>query len=86
MKNAVIRYTDTTSPEAVDRYVKKWSREAGRAYSWKRRQKELRKQKLSGMILLAITVPVVRLFDGDVTIAVVTVPAGIGLIMSAKGE
>lgn len=86
MKNAVIRYTDTTSPEAVDTYVKKWGKEADRAYSWKRRQKELRKQKLSGMILLAITVPAVRLFDGDATIAAVTIPVGIGLIMSAKGE
>ena len=66
--------------------MKKWGKEAGRAYSWKRRQKELRKQKLSGMILLAITVPAVRLFDGDATIAAVTIPVGIGLIMSAKGE
>ncbi len=26
MKDAVINYTDTTSPEAVDRYVRKWRR------------------------------------------------------------
>lgn len=83
MRDAVIHYTDTTSSEAVDMYVRKWSRETQRAYRWKGRHRHMARQKAAGLVLLAITVPAVGLLNGDVTIAVITIPAGIGLIMSA---
>lgn len=83
MKDAVIHYTDTTSQEAVDRYVRKWSRETQRAKSGKERRGNIARQKAAGIALLAITIPAVRLLGGDATIAVITIPAGIGLILSA---
>lgn len=83
MRDAVIHYTDTTSPEAVDRYVRKWSRETQRAYGWKRRRGNMARQKAAGFALLAITIPAVKLLGGDATIMVITIPAGIGLILSA---
>lgn len=82
MKDAVINYIDTTSPEAVDNYVKKWSRETRRAYGWKRQHRNIARQKAAGFVLLAITIPAVRLLGGDATIAVITIPTGIGLILS----
>lgn len=81
MKDAVINYTDTTSPEAVDRYVRKWSRETRRAYSRKGRSRHMARQMAAGLVLLAITVPAVALLDGDVTVAAVTIPAGLGLVL-----
>lgn len=84
MKNAVINYTDTTSPEAVDMYVRKWSRETQRACGWKRRRRHMKRQTAAGLALLAITIPAVYVMDGDATIAAVTIPAGIGLMLDAK--
>lgn len=86
MREAVINYTDTTSPEAVETYIKKWSRDKQREYNWKRRRRTAVKQKIAGLILLAITIPAVRMLNGDATIAVMTIPVGIGLILSAKEE
>lgn len=86
MKNAVIHYTDTTSPEAVDMYVRKWSRETQRTFGWKRkrRRRHMKRQTAAGLALLAITIPAVYVMDGDATIAAVTIPAGIGLMLDAK--
>lgn len=84
MRNAVIIYTDTTSQEAVENYIRKWSRDAKRSYGWKRRHWALARQRIAGLILFAITVPAVRLLNGDATIAVITIPVGFGLILSAK--
>lgn len=84
MKNAVIIYTDTTSQEAVENYIKKWSRDEERSYRRKRRRWYLARQRIAGLILFAITVPAVRLLNGDATIAVITIPVGFGLILSAK--
>ncbi len=83
MKDAVIHYTDTTSPEAVDRYVRKWSRDQRRAYRRNGRRRNMAGQKAAGFVLLVITIPAVSLLNGDATIAAVTVPAGLGLILSA---
>lgn len=83
MKDAVIIYTDTISPEAVDRYVRQWSREEQRAYGRKRRRWILEKQRIAGIILFAITIPAIKLLNGDATIAVITVPVGIALVCSA---
>ncbi len=84
MKDAVINYIDTTSPEAVDRYVKKWSRETQRAYGWKRWRRHVKRQTAAGLAMLVITLPAICLMNGDATIAVMTIPTGIGLILSAK--
>lgn len=54
----------------------------------KKREKERRlyflKQKAVGVFLLIFTIFVVKLLDGDVTIALLTVPLGLGLIFSKE--
>lgn len=83
MQNTVIKYEDTTSQNAIDEYLRKWHRDTERAYRWKRRRLRITKQRIMGLIMLALTIPAICLTEGDATLGVITVPVGIALIFSA---
>lgn len=83
MQNTVIRYEDTTSQYAIDEYLRRWHRESEQAYKWKRRRLRITKQRIMGLIMLALTIPAICLTEGDATLAVITLPVGIALIFSA---
>ena len=60
----------------------------GERHTWKDREKARRwyfiKQKAYGLAMLAVTVLAVWATEGDITIAVITVPLGLMCIFSKK--
>lgn len=73
MRHAVIIHTDTTSKEAVADFMER-RRQQPRWY--------FIKQRLYGIALIAITVLAVMMLDGDVTIALFTLPLAGYLLFS----
>lgn len=59
-----------------------------RQFNYKKRAKERRlyflKQKVAGAFLLVLTLFAVKLLEGDATVALITVPLGLGLIFSKE--
>lgn len=66
-------------------YYKKKARERKRLKNQeKRRRLYFLKQKVVGVFLLVLTIFAVKLLEGDATIALITVPLGLGLIFSKE--
>ncbi len=65
-----------------------YKREERKRKQLKKREKERRlyflKQKTVGVFLLVFTIFAVKILDGDATIALLTVPLGLGLIFSKE--
>ncbi len=83
MKYTVVIYTDTTSRDAVSDYMDQRSKHK-KEQARKRRFWYFLKQRLTGIFLLAITVPAVAVMDGDATMALVTVPLGLCLLFTKE--
>lgn len=84
MRYAVIICTDTNAREALEEYQKARERRARRERLRRQRRWYFFKQKLVGVALLGLTALAVSLLDGDATIAVLTVPMGLYLIISKE--
>lgn len=52
--------------------------------SWKRKwrscRQDLIKRRLGGIVLIVATIPVVKMLEGDATIALLTIPLGLYMI------
>ena len=75
MRHTVIICTDTTTVDAL-------------AYYLERRRQQRRwyfiKQRLSGIFLIVLTMILIKLLDGDATIALITVPLGLYLAFTKE--
>lgn len=84
MKYAVIIYTDTTSDYAVADYMRQRNRDKlKKRMRWKR-HKYFFVQRLTGLVLLLLTVLGVVLTGGDATMAIITVPLGMYLVFTKE--
>lgn len=84
MRYAVIIYTDTTSSEAVADYMQ-YRRRRRQQEQWRQQRRwYFFKQRLSGIVLLALTILAVMWLDGDATIAVFTVPLGLYMLFGKE--
>ena len=79
----VIGY-DVGYEECREDYRRKLREQREKEYVKKKRQLYFLKQKLIGVLFLIITAFTVMLLEGDATIAVLTVPIGVGLIFSKE--
>lgn len=53
---------------------------------WKSYRLNLMKRRIGGIMLIAFTVPVVKILEGDATIALLTVPLGLYMILGKSME
>ena len=83
MRYAEIIYTDTTSREAVNRYMEQQIRQREWEGRRKSRQRNQMVQKFCGVLTIVLTVPAVML-EYDATIAIITVPLGLALIFAKE--
>lgn len=79
MRHTVIICTDTTTGDALAHYL-----ESRRRWECRERRRQQRrwyfiKQRLSGIFLIVLTMILIKLLDGDATIALITVPPGLYL-------
>ena len=84
MRYIVIAYEIEDSPEATAAYME-------RRRKWRQREKHRRqrrlyflKQRLCGVALIALTVFLTSLLDGDATAAVLLIPMGLFLIFTKE--
>lgn len=81
MRHAIVIHTDATSKEAVAEFLERYHRREQRERRKQQRRWYFIKQRLYGIALLIFTVLAVRLMDGDATLALVTVPLGLCMIL-----
>lgn len=84
MKYAVIIYTDTTSSSAVADYMRQRNRDKQEKRMRWRRHKYFFVQRLTGVVLLLLTVLGVMVTGGDATMALITVPLGMYLLLTKE--
>lgn len=84
MRHTVIICTDTTTGDALAYYLESRRR-------WERRERRRRqrrwyfiKQRLSGIFLIVLTMILIKMLDGDATIALITVPLGLYLAFTKE--
>lgn len=84
MRHTVIICTDTTTGDALACYL-----ESRRLWEHRERRRQQRrwyfiKQRLNGIFLIVLTMILIKLLDGDATIALITVPLGLYLAFTKK--
>lgn len=84
MRHTVIICTDTTTGDALAYYL-----ESRRLWEHRERRRQQRrwyfiKQRLNGIFLIVLTMILIKLLDGDATIALITVPLGLYLAFTKK--
>lgn len=84
MKYAVINYTDTASEAAVSDYMQQRRRDRQKERRRQQRRRYFLKQRLTGILLLALAILTVILTDGDATTALITVPLGLYLAFTKE--
>ena len=92
MTAAVERIQENPYKETIDRaymagYMAALNEERGKrreARKRKERKKYFAMQKLTGVAMLIFTAVVVKILDGDGTIAILTIPLGLSLLLSRE--
>jgi len=84
MRHTVIICTDTTTGDALAYYL-----ESRRLWEHRERRRQQRrwyfiKQRLNGIFLIVLTMILIKLLDGNATIALITVPLGLYLAFTKK--
>ena len=84
MRHTVIICTDTTTRDALAYYL-----ESRRLWEHRERRRQQRrwyfiKQRLNGIFLIVLTMILIKLLDGNATIALITVPLGLYLAFTKK--
>ena len=84
MRHTVIICTDTTTGDALAYYL-----ESRRLWEHRERRRQQHrwyfiKQRLNGIFLIVLTMILIKLLDGDATIALITVPMGLYLAFTKK--
>lgn len=84
MRHTVIICTDTTTGDALTHYLescRRWERQEHRR---QQRRWYFIKQRLSGIFFIVLTMILIKLLDGDATIALITVPLGLYLAFTKE--
>lgn len=84
MRHTVIICTDTTTGDTLAYYL-----ESHRLWEHRERRRQQRrwyfiKQRLNGIFLIVLTMILIKLLDGNATIALITVPLGLYLAFTKK--
>lgn len=84
MRHTVIICTDTTTGDALAYYLESRRRWERRERRRQQRRWYFIKQRLSGIFLIVLTMILIKLLDGDATIALITVPLGLYLAFTKE--
>jgi len=60
--------------------MERWKRK------WRSSRTDLIKRRLGGIVLMAATIPVVKMLEGDATIALLTIPLGLYMVFGKSME
>lgn len=84
MRHTVIICTDTTTGDALTYYLENRRRWERREHRRQQRRWYFIKQRLSGIFFIVLTMILIKLLDGDATIALITVPLGLYLAFTKE--